>query len=119
VTAQIGSKERKRAEKAMPPRVERQSLGCLATITVYVAICAFLAWLTTWPGVWLLFAVPGVIGLAVWGRHTLRGSLLLRECRRALAPGGVRFLVVYSESPMWRIAFVIRGYRDSANKPFC
>ena len=85
----------------MPPRAERQSLGCLVTIAVCVAICGFLAWLTTWPWVWLGFAVPGVIALTFAGATQLRGSLLLRECRRALEPRGVRFLVVYSESPTW------------------
>jgi hypothetical protein len=97
----IGTQERKRAAKAMPLREERQSLGCLVTSAVYVAICGFLVWLTAWPLVWLVFAVPGVIALTFGGATQLRGALLLRECRRALEPRGVRFLVVYSESPAW------------------
>ena len=45
--------------------------------------------------------MPAAVALATVIAREVAGLLLLWECRRVLAPRGVRFLVVYSESPNW------------------
>ena len=95
-----GTQERKRALKAMPPRLEAQSPGCAAAILVFLLVCVVLFWQTRWLA-WVGLALPAVIALGTVIARELRGRFLLAECRRILAPRGVSFLVVYSESPAW------------------
>jgi hypothetical protein len=95
-----GTQERKRAIKAMPPRLEARSPGCIVTIGGYFAICAFLFWQSQW-WLWLLLALPAAVALATVIARELRGFFLLAECRSVFEPRGVRFVVVYSESPAW------------------
>ena len=99
-THSTGTRERKRAAKAMPPRLEAESPGCLVVILVYSSICAFLFWQTRW-WTWVALGVPAAIALVVVITRELRGRTLLAECRRAFAPRGVHFLVVHSDSPVW------------------
>lgn len=51
--------------------------------------------------VWLLVAVPGVVGVAYWCFDRLATLYLLTLVRHAWRPRGIRCLVVYSESPLW------------------
>ncbi len=84
----------------MPPRLEARSPGCLAAIAAYFAICAYLFWRSQW-WLWAVLALPSAVALATVIAREVRGFLLLAECRRVLEPRGVRFVVVYSESPTW------------------
>ena len=95
-----GTRERKRATKAMPPRLESQPPGCFVAILVYLAVCSLLFWQTRW-WLWVGLAGPAAIALATLTARELRGRILLAECRRIFSPRGVRFVVVYSESPIW------------------
>jgi hypothetical protein len=95
-----GTRERKRATKAMPPRLESQSPGCFVAMLVYLGVCSLLFWQTRW-WLWIGLAGPAAIGVATLIARALRGRILLAECRRVFSPRGVRFLVVYSESPTW------------------
>ena len=84
----------------MPPRLEARSPGCAAVVLVYLSLCALAFWQTR-SSFWVALAVPAAIVVATVITRELRGRVLLAECRRVLAPRGVRFLVVYSESPSW------------------
>lgn len=84
----------------MPPRLEVQSPGCLTAIALYFAFFAFLFWqYQWWP--WAALALPAAVALFAVIAREIKGVLLLAECRRVFTPRGVRFLVIYSESPNW------------------
>ena len=96
-----GTKERKRERKAIPPRIERTSVGCLIAVAAYLAICLALYQATSWRG-WIAFAVPGIVVAVFRVIATLRDVLVLIEARRTLQADGISCLVVYSDSPTWR-----------------
>src|SRR5687768_4173248 len=86
--------------RAMPPRAEARSPGCVAAVLVYAALCLYLYWTT--PVWWFLaFATPALLGLGVFTVNELIGILLLAQSRRVFEAQGVRCLLVYSESPLW------------------
>ena len=84
----------------MPPLLEARSPGCFTAIAGYFAICAYLFWQSQW-WLWLVLALPAAVALTTVIARELRGFFLLAECRRVFEPRGVRFVVVYSESPRW------------------
>lgn len=69
-------------------------------ILVLFVVCGLLFWQTRW-SLWAALATPAAIALATVIVREVRGRMLLAECRRVFSPRGVRFLVVYSESPSW------------------
>lgn len=95
-----GTQERKRAAKAIPPRQPTQHPGCLLALLVYLAVCGSALWYTrSW--FWAVLALPATLALVIWIRSVLAEWALLAKCWNVLAPQGIRFLVVYSESPVW------------------
>jgi len=100
VRTDSGTKERKRALKAMPPRIDAGSPGCLGAILGFLAPCLLFYWATQsrW---WLVLAGPGVLLLVIGATKQIYGLMLLAESRRRLESRGIRCLVVYSESPTW------------------
>src|SRR5262245_23904332 len=97
---ETGAKERKRALKAMPPRLEVGSPGCVVALVTYLGHCLSL-YRATHSSRWLALAAPGLLVLAVAVIKQVWGLMLLSESRRRLESRGVRCLVVYSESPTW------------------
>jgi len=95
-----GTKERKRAIKAMPPRIELTSPGCAVAFLAYLATFLILYWKTGSPA-WLALAAPGLLALVLAVVTQVRSVLLLAKSRRLLESRGIRCLVVYSESPNW------------------
>src|SRR5687768_8849148 len=94
------TQERKRAAKAMPPRVKSWSPGCFVALLVFFGVCALLFWWSrSW--FWALLALPAAAAIATVTFREVKSLVLLAECRRVLEPRGVRFLIVYSESPNW------------------
>ena len=101
VRTDTGTKERKRALKARPPRIDAiASPGCVGVVIGYLALCLSLYWATqsTW---WLALAAPALLLLVVSVTDKILGLIVLSESRRLLESRGIRCLVVYSESPMW------------------
>ncbi len=99
--SELRTQESKRRRKAMPEPIERtNSLGCLASIILYVAVCAGVFALTSWPAA-LAFTVFGVFALGVVALRYLYRLTLLVIVQRKWSRHGLRCLVVYSNSPTW------------------
>jgi hypothetical protein len=96
-----GTKERKRAQKAVPPSRERDTpMGCVAALLVYVVLFLVL-WAKTKHAAFLVVSVPGIaIALYLAGRF-LYGRVLLALVRLRWTPRGVACLIIHSESPRW------------------
>lgn len=96
----VGTRERKRAAKAAPPRLDVASPGCIGAFAVYLLLCTALYWAgrSTWS---LALAAPAVLLLIVTVTNEVRGLILLAESRRHFAPLGIRCVVVYSNSSVW------------------
>jgi hypothetical protein len=85
----------------MPPRVEQPRIGCLVTSALCLVMGGCLLWITGWPRVGLGLAVIAVVVIGSYVTARMNRARLLRECQRVYDPRGIRFLVVYSESPTW------------------
>lgn len=100
VDTATGTKERKRAIRAMPPRAEARSPGCVAVVLAYLTFSLYLYWATrAW--LWLALAIPAVLVVGSVVVSEVFSFVLLAESRRAFEARGIRCLVVYSESPTW------------------
>jgi hypothetical protein len=98
----IGTQEAKRRQKALPqPLGKPVRLGCLASLAVCVVACSAIFAGTRWAGALLFAGVAAFMmaGLAAW---YLYGLILLAIVWRRWTPRGVRCLLVYSDSPVWR-----------------
>ena len=84
----------------MPPPLDARSPGCFVAIVLYVVTCGLLF---RWTGWWIsaVLAAPAIVGLGTVLSRELRGLLLLVAARWKLEARGVRFVVIYSESPNW------------------
>jgi hypothetical protein len=97
----IGSRERKRRERATPaPLDDRRHIGCTAAFVVYVTICLLLYARDRRAG-WLIIASPALILLAWTVGNVLYQLVLLTAVRFRLTRHGVRCVVVHSQSPVW------------------
>lgn len=99
--SELRTQESKRRRRAIPEAIERScSLGCLTSITLFVAVCAGVFAATAWPAA-MAFAVLGVMALAIIALKYLYGLALLTVVHWKWSRRGLRCLVVYSNSPTW------------------
>jgi hypothetical protein len=99
--SELRTQESKRRRKAMPEAIERSnSLGCLASIVLYVVVCAVIFAATSWPAA-IAFTVIGVFALTAVAIQCLYRLALLVIVERKWSRRGLRCLVVYSNSPTW------------------
>ena len=95
------TQEGKRRRKAMPEALERSnSLGCLASLALWVVVCVAIFYATSWPAA-LAFAALGVLALGIIAFRYVYGLALLALAHWKWTRRGVRCLVVYSNSPVW------------------
>jgi hypothetical protein len=95
------TQERSRRRKAMPEPIGRRvSLGDLAAVVLYLALCAGVYAITSWSAP----VAFGLFGVAILGAITLKylyGVVLLAIVHLTWTRQGRRCLVVYSNSPEW------------------
>jgi hypothetical protein len=97
-----GTRERKRAARAVPPALEPTSRPlALVVLLAFVMFCWLLYWQRGW-WVWLLVAIPAASLLIVLTASLLYEIALLVLARLLLSPRGIRCVVVHSQSPLWQ-----------------
>jgi hypothetical protein len=101
VSVEAGTKERKRALEAMPPRIRAGwSPGCTGALLGCLVLGLSVYW-TTGSWWWLMLAVPALLVLVVAVADQVLDVVVLAGARQRLAARGIRCLVVYSNSPTW------------------
>jgi hypothetical protein len=104
----IGTRERKRAARAVPPALETSHrLVAGGILMAFSAGCAALYSLRGW-WVWLLIAAPAISLLVALTASVVYELGLLALAQLMFGRGGIRCVVVHSQSPNWRAHIAAR-----------
>jgi len=97
-----GTQEAKRIRRAVPPALAKPlPVGCLISLVALVTLLAVLFALTKSIGGFVFGMGLALVPVAIVGGY-LYGLLLLAIVQKRWAPRGVRCLLIYSDSPLWR-----------------
>jgi hypothetical protein len=96
-----GREEARRKQAAPSPEATATPRGCAYALSACLGLI-LVAFHFTGHWAWALAGMPATLVAVAWLRSILRERALLLEMRRAWEPRGIRCLVVYSDSPLWR-----------------